>query len=234
MKRHFFIFILTVSCLSSYAQNSVNQFDSNGKRHGVWKKYFDKTKQLRYEGQFDHGKEIGLFKFYTLNRGKSVLSATKAFNATDNTAVVKFMSSKGKLISEGQMDGKRYIGKWTFYHNKTDGIMSTEFYNDKGELDGEKLVYYPNGKVAEQSNYSHGKLEGTSTWYTEKGNVLKIFEYKNDELNGLSKYYDNDGNIKAEGVYKNGLKHGVWKYYEGGKLVKSMDHTKRSKNPKKQ
>ncbi|WP_298894603.1 toxin-antitoxin system YwqK family antitoxin [uncultured Psychroserpens sp.] len=232
--RHFFIYILTVVCLSSYAQDSVNQFDSNGKRHGVWKKYFDKTKQLRYEGQFNHGKEVGTFKFYTLNKGKSVLSATKEFNTSDNKAVVKFMSSKGKLISEGQMNGKLYIGKWMYYHNKTDGILSTEFYNNRGELEGEKMVYYPNGKLAEHSNYSSGKLEGTSTWYAENGKPLKIFEYQNDELNGVSKYYDADGNIKAEGTYRDGLKHGVWNYYENGKLVNSKDHTKRSKNPKKQ
>ncbi|WP_298903135.1 toxin-antitoxin system YwqK family antitoxin [uncultured Psychroserpens sp.] len=229
-----YISVLFLVFTTSLFAQIINQYDNNGKRHGVWKKYFDKTKELRYEGQFNHGKEVGLFKFYTLNKGKSVLSATKEFNDANNTSVVKFMSSKGKLISEGQMDGKLYIGQWTFYHNKSNGVMSTELYNDKGELHGEKLVYYPNGKVAERSNYADGKLNGKSTWYTEKGNVLKVFEYKNDELNGLSKYYDNDGNIKAEGVYKDGLKHGVWKYYEAGKLVKSKDHTKRSKNPNRQ
>nr|WP_321233499.1 toxin-antitoxin system YwqK family antitoxin [uncultured Psychroserpens sp.] len=234
MKPYFFIFILTVVSLTSYAQNTVNQFDANGKRHGVWRKHFDKTKQLRYEGQFNHGKEVGTFKFYTLSKGKSVLSATKEFNDLNSKAIVTFLSSKGKLISKGQMDGKLYIGKWIYYHNKNDAIMSTEYYNDSGELDGEKLVFYPNGKTAEKSNYSNGKLDGISTWYAENGTVLKVFQYENDELNGVSKYYDADGNIKAEGTYRAGLKHGIWKYYEAGKLVKSKDHTKRSKNPKKQ
>jgi antitoxin component YwqK of YwqJK toxin-antitoxin module len=234
MKPYFFIFILTIASLNTFSQNAVNQFDDNGKRHGIWRKNFDKTKQLRYEGQFDHGKEIGLFKFYTLSKGKSVLSATKEFNDSNNKAVVKFLSSKGKLISEGQMDGKLYIGKWIYYHNKNDAVMSTEYYNDNGELNGEKLVFYPNGKTAEQSNYTNGKLNGTSTWYAENGNVLKEFQYKNDELNGISKYYDADGNLKAEGAYRDDLKHGIWNYYDGGKLVKSKDHTKRSQNPKKQ
>lgn len=234
MKHYFFIFILTVVSFNSFAQDIVNQYDDAGKRHGKWRKYFDKTKQLRYEGQFNHGKEVGTFKFYTLNKGKSVLSATKVFNDSNSRAIVKFLSSKGKLISEGQMDGKLYIGKWVFYHNKSDAIMSTEYYNNKGELEGEKLVFYPNGKTAEKSNYNNGKLEGKSIWYAENGKVLKEFQYSNDELNGVSKYYDANGNIKAEGIYRNGLKHGIWKYYEGGKLVKSKDHTKRSKNPKKQ
>ena len=88
MKRHFFIYILTILTSIGYAQEVVNQFDESNSRHGVWKKYFDKTKQLRYEGQFQHGKEVDTFKFYTLNKGTSVLSATKVFNTVNNKADV--------------------------------------------------------------------------------------------------------------------------------------------------
>ncbi|MGB3607724.1 MAG: toxin-antitoxin system YwqK family antitoxin [Psychroserpens sp.] len=234
MRLYIFTIILTVVSFGLSGQNTVNQLDENGQRHGVWTKNFDNTKELRYEGQFKHGKEIGTFKFYTLNNKKSVLSATKVFNEINNIAHVRFLSSKGKLISEGQMNGKLYLGKWTYYHNKSDAVMSTEFYNENGKLEGEKLVFYPNGKRAERSNYKDGQLNGASTWYAENGKVLKEFQYHNDELNGLSKYYDTEGKLQAEGVYKHGLKHGFWNYYENGKLVKTKDHTKRSKNPKKQ
>ena len=234
LKPYFFIYILTVVSLSMHAQDAVNQFDSSGQRHGVWRKYYHNTDQLRYEGQFDHGKEIGEFKFYTLNKGKSVLSAVKQFNSENDLASVKFLSSTGKMISEGQMNGKLYIGKWIYYHNKSDGILSVEYYNDNGELNGEVIVYYPNGKEAERTNYTNGKREGRSLWYAENGNILKELLYMNDALNGTAKYYDGDGNIKSEGVYRNDLKHGIWKYYEDGKLIKSKDHTKRSKNPRKQ
>ena len=234
MKHSIFIIILTISTLNSYAQDAVNQFDGQGDRHGVWKKYFDKTKQLRYEGQFEHGKEIGTFKFYTLNKGTSVLSATKVFNTNNNMAEVKFLSSKGKPISEGQMKGKLYVGKWIYYHNKSKSIMTTEFYNDNGALEGEKLVFYPDGTTAEKANYKEGKLNGTSIWYSKNGKILKEFMYENDELHGVCKYYDASGNLEAEGAYRKDLKHGIWKYYKNGKLVKTKDHTKRSKNPNKQ
>lgn len=229
--RFIFIFILTIASSCSFAQDTYNQFDANGKRHGKWHKYYHETKELRYEGQFNHGKEIDTFNFYTLNKGKSVLSAVKIFSANSDQATVKFLSSKGKLISQGQMKGKLYIGKWTYYHNKSDAILSLENYNDDGFLAGEKLVFYPNGTPAEKSYYVNGKLNGSSIWYAENGNVLKHFTYENDELHGNSKYYDADGNIKSEGTYRQGLKHGIWNYYENGKLVKSKDHTKRSKNP---
>jgi len=50
----------------------------------------------------------------------------------------------------------------------------------------------------------------------------------------LATYYDADGLKSAEGDYQHGRKHKVWNYYEAGKLKESKDHTRRSKNPKKQ
>ena len=234
MKHLFFMFILTMVVSMSYAQDVVNQFDEEGRRHGIWKKYYDKTDQLRYEGRFDHGKEVDTFKFYTLDHKKSVLSALKVFNPDNDKASVKFLSSKGKLISEGTIDGRLYTGKWIYYHNKSDAILSIEYYNETGNLEGEKVVFYPNGQIAEKSNYKDGKLEGSSKWYSEKGVLIKDFLYENDELHGLSKYYDADGVLLAEGQYQKGRKHGIWNYYEDGKLKESKDHTRRSKNPKKQ
>ena len=232
--RLIFILFLTFIGLNTYAQDAVNQFDAEGKRHGFWKKNFDKTDQIRYEGQFDHGKEIGTFKFYTLNNKKSVLSATKEFNASNAIALVKFFSSKGKPISEGKMNGKLFIGTWTYYHNKFKTVMSIENYNDNGQLHGEKMVYYPNGQLAEKSYYNSGKLQGASIWYAEKGIILKEFTYDNGELHGPAKYYNADGELVAEGDYQRDRKHGIWNYYENGKIKETTDHTRRSKNPKKQ
>jgi antitoxin component YwqK of YwqJK toxin-antitoxin module len=213
---------------------SINQMDANGERHGIWKKNFDNTNQLRYEGEFNHGKEIGLFKFYKLVDKKSVLSATKEFNENDDIALVKFFSSTGKLISEGKMDGKAFIGKWTYYHNKIKAVMSTENYNDKGVLQGEKLVYYENGQIAEKANFINGKIEGLSMIYSKKGVLLKEFQYENNELHGMSKYYNDLGQIIAEGAYKRGQKNGVWKYYTDGKLTDEKTFKINSKSPKKQ
>lgn len=63
MKRVYIVLFLLMSCGFIFAQN-INQFDANGERHGIWKKNFEDTNIIRYEGQFFHGKEIGLFKFY--------------------------------------------------------------------------------------------------------------------------------------------------------------------------
>jgi antitoxin component YwqK of YwqJK toxin-antitoxin module len=226
----FFTIILT----TALAQKSVNQFDNSGKRHGLWTKSYHKTDQKRYEGVFKNGKEIDSFKYYTLSKGKSVLSAVKVFNEKDSLATVTFFASNKKVISEGQMNGRIYIGKWIFYHKNSSAKMILENYNDEGSLEGERFVYYKNGLVAEQAIYKKGKLNGEAKWFSEKNILLRHTVYKADSLHGKSINYDTEGNITSEGNYVSEQKKGIWKYYKNGKLSKEIDHTNQKVITKKQ
>ncbi|MBP0903620.1 toxin-antitoxin system YwqK family antitoxin [Mariniflexile gromovii] len=201
----------------------INQLDANGKNHGIWKKNFEGTNIPRYEGEFLHGKEIGTFKFYKNIKKKAVLTATKEFNEKDSKAYVKFYASTGKVISEGQMDGKKYIGEWKYYQKTNNKLLTLEHYNDSGILHGERIVYYPNGQIAEKQTYKDGKLEGVSVVYSEKNVVLSEVIYVNGELHGYSKYYSPKGELVAEGLYKKDKKDGIWKYYKDGKLTEEKD-----------
>lgn len=228
-----FIIFFTLSLVTVSAQTAYNQLDTNEKRHGIWQKNHEGSKQLRYEGEFSHGKEIGLFKFYKLIGRRGVLSATKLFNANNNVAEVTFLSSRGKAISKGKMDGKHYIGKWEYFHNATSALMSFEHYNNQGELHGEKQVFYRNKQLAEVIHYKDGKRDGVSTWYSEEGEKLKEFTYVNDELHGLANFYDSTGLI-VEGQYKRDKKDGLWKYYKNGEIYDEKDFTYTPKFRKKQ
>lgn len=218
-------FIFTIILTFTYAQESVNQFDKNGKRHGLWTKNYYQTNQKRYEGNFKHGKEIDTFKYYTLSKGKSVLSATKVFNEADSIAKVVFYTSKKKIISKGNMNGKRYMGKWVFYHKNSDKIMIVEYYNDEGQLNGERIVFYKSGITAEKANYINGKLTGNFKRFSEANVLLRNANYKNDQLNGKTTNYDANGKIASEGHYAKDKKVGIWKYYKNGKISKEIDHT---------
>ena len=229
------ILLLILTCfLTNLNAQTINQLDNKGERDGFWKVNFEKTNEPRYEGTFEHGKELGTFKFYKLVEGKSKLSATREFLPNSDRINVRFFSSKGKLISEGMMKDKIFIGKWVYYQNKDKGILSTENYDDKGILQGEKTVYYENGQIAEKSIYVNGEIDGTSMWYSPNGKVLKEFTYRTGELHGIAKYYDIKGVMLAEGIYRNDKKHGIWKYYENGEFKEEKDFTSYSKNPKKQ
>ena len=220
-----FSLILTFFLSLAFAQNKKNQFDKDGKRHGYWSKNYPNKDLIRYSGNFYHGKEIDTFKYYTIDNKKSVLSAIKIFNKNDNKANVIFMTSKGKVISTGMMDGKKYIGKWIYYHRNSENIMIEENFDSNGKLDSIRTVYYNDAKKAEITNYKNGKLSGKSEWFSKDNKTTRISYYLDGELDGETIYYDNFGNITAEGDYKNGKKSGVWKYYKSGQLQKKIDHT---------
>ncbi|MBT8310060.1 MAG: toxin-antitoxin system YwqK family antitoxin [Flavobacteriaceae bacterium] len=211
-----------------FAQQSYNQFDNDGKRHGIWKKNFEDTKQLRYQGEFNHGKEVGLFKFYKLVKKKSVLTATKLFNSDSDISEVTFLATNGNIISKGKMNGKKYVGEWLYYHNDSDKVMTQENYNDDGLLHGDKSVYFNNGQLAEHMSFVNGKAEGNAKNYTEKGIVIKDFNYKNGEMHGSYKDYTPKGELIVEGQFKNGKKNSIWRYYENGELQKEKNYS----NPK--
>lgn len=229
MKLLFFIFFgIVVGLNPAFTQTELNALDENDERHGVWKKYFEGTDQLRYEGRFEHGKEVGTFSFYCEDC-KSQPMLIKKFSTKDNTAEVQFFTGKGKLVSEGKMDGKNRIGEWLFYHKKFKSIMSREHYID-GKLHGKKITYYPNGAITEEITYVNGIMEGENLYYAPDGTMLKKLKYTNDELHGEAFYYDAYGNVTIKGYYKEGKKHGLWQYFKNGKLELEETYPKPLKN----
>ena len=146
---------------------------------------------------------------------------------------MKFLASAGKVISEGQMEGKNYIGEWKYYQKTNDKLLTLENYTDSGILSGERFVYYPNEQIAEKQVYKNGKLNGVSVGYSDKNVVLNELAYVDDELHGMAKYYSVIGDLIVDGQYKNGRKDGVWKYYEDGKLTEEKDFTHTPKFIKK-
>ncbi len=217
MKSILLLFLgILFSTISLSAQEGINQFDENNERHGVWKKYYDGSDQLRYEGRFEHGKEVGTFKFYCSDC-KSQPMVIKKFSNKDNTADVQYFIASGKLVSEGKMDGKNRIGEWLYYHKKSKNVMSREHYVD-GKLHGKKLTYFPNGKITEEISYENGVRQGDNLYYSPEGTLLKNLKYSDDELQGEATYYDAYGNLTIKGYYKNGKKHGLWQYYKDGEV----------------
>ena len=209
----------------------INQLDSEGRRHGIWKKNHDNTKILRYEGEFRHGKEIGTFKYYQNIGNKPVLTATKTFNPDTGLAQVQFFTSTGKVISEGTMNGKLYVGEWKYYHKNASQLMTQEFYNNQGQLDGTRTVFYVNGKTAEIQTYKNGVLNGISKLMSKDGVVINEYTYADGKLNGPAKIYNQNGELTETGNFRNGLRHGTWKQYQNGQVIDETDHTVRSKNP---
>ncbi|MBZ0326024.1 MAG: hypothetical protein K8F54_00330 [Altibacter sp.] len=213
-----YIFFLSIVSSTSglLAQEGVNQLDAKGERHGIWKKYYPGTKQLRYEGRFEHGKEVGTFKFYC-ESCKDKPTAVKEYTSANNLARVKYFTMKGKLVSEGMMEDQNRIGEWVYYHEKSAAVMTRENYV-KGKLEGKKITYYPDGTITEELNFKNGRMEGENNYYSPEGVLIKKLKYRDDQLQGEAFYYDAFGNVVISGFYKDDKKHGLWKYYKDGKV----------------
>lgn len=214
-KNLLFFLILFVSGIS-IAQEKINQLDGQGKRTGVWKKYYD-NKNIRYEGQFEAGKEIGIFKYYGELNSKYP-NIVKTFSAASDSAKVNFFYDDGKLQSIGSMSGTNRVGKWIYYNTDGKTIVSEENY-EKGLLNGLATTYFAPEKIAEVLTYKNGKLHGNVLRYSSEGILLDDLQYQNGKLNGLAKYYNVAGKLVRKGLYENDEKAGNWEYFENGEPI---------------
>jgi antitoxin component YwqK of YwqJK toxin-antitoxin module len=226
------VVFLVLSFSNLQAQNAFNTVDANGKKNGIWKGVYAESKRPRYEGNFSHGKEIGEFKFFDDTKAGSVI-ATRTFNPNDNVAYTVFYDQNKNKVSEGKVVNKLFEGEWKYYHLGAKTIMTTENYKS-GKLEGVRLVYFPSGKIAEETNYKNNLKNGSSKKYSEKGIVLEEATFKNNQYDGEAIFRDVDNNIVSKGKFTNGKKTGVWQFFENGKLVEeeNMSDSKKSDSGK--
>lgn len=216
----FVLFFLNVFCIQ--AQNNYNKLDEKGKKHGLWKGIFEDTKNPKYEGTFEHGKEVGVFTFFDNTKTKIVL-ATREFNPTDNSALTVFFDKNKNKVSEGKVLNKLYEGQWKYYHKASKSIMATENYS-KGKLEGLRSVFYPSGKIAEEMIYVNNLKNGFYKRYTETGILIEESNYKNNLYDGLAIFRDaEDGTVVSKGKFVNGKKSGIWQFFEKGKMIKEVN-----------
>ncbi len=225
------IIVFLVSLLFSVlpAQNEYNKLDAKGLKHGFWKGVYEESKRPRYQGTFEHGKEVGVFQFFDDTQKGDVI-ATREFNPKDNSAYTIFYDQNKNKVSEGRVVNKLFEGEWKYYHYASPAVMTTENYKN-GKLEGVRTVYFLNGKVAEQINYVNNLKQGAYKKYTESGIVLEESFFKNNEYDGLAIFRNDSGTVVAKGMFTKGLKTGIWEVLENGKLVKksSTDLSQKSK-----
>lgn len=215
----FFVFVFLVAFVgfgNGIAQEKTNQFNQKGERIGNWVKYYDNG-NIRYQGQFENGKEVGVFKFYSMVSSEFPI-IIKTFSKENSIAKVQFYSVLGVLESEGEMDGENRVGKWIFYYADGKTIVSEENY-ENGLLNGLSKSFYKTGKVTELLLYKDGKLDGNIKRFSDEGILLDDLIYVNGKLNGVAKYYDTNGNLTLTGTYENDEKVGDWQYFDNGEQV---------------
>ena len=227
--RSIIVFLISLLFSVLHAQNEYNKLDAKGLKHGLWKGVYEESKRPRYQGTFEHGKEVGVFQFFDDTQKGDVI-ATREFNPKDNSAYTIFYDQNKNKVSEGKVVNKLFEGEWKYYHYASPAVMTTENYKN-GKLEGVRTVYFLNGKVAEQINYVNNLKQGAYKKYTESGIVLEESFFKNNEYDGLAIFRNDSGIVVSKGMFAKGLKTGTWDVLENGKLVKksSSDLSQKSK-----
>lgn len=227
-------FIVTICLLFSYFAFSqeINKLNTNGKKEGIWKGVYEGSKRPRFEGTFENGKEVGLFKFFDDTKAGTII-ASREFNKNDNSCQTIFYSQNGFKVSEGKQINKMYEGEWKYYHYDSPSIMTLENYKN-GKLEGVRKVFYKDNTIAEETSYKNGLKDGIYKKYAENGIVLEEINYKNDIFEGLSTFRNSKNEIVSKGNYVNGKKAGEWQFLKKGKLVtENMSKQKQRKFVKK-
>lgn len=96
--------------------------------------------------------------------------------------------------SKKLMDGYYVIG------NKS--TKWEEFNVKKGILNGDYIVFHPNGKKLSESKYVNGVKHGKESVYYPSEKLKRIKQYKNNALYGKSISYFESGQIQTEVIIK--------------------------------
>lgn len=207
MKKFAFFVIATFITTLAMAQE-VNKTDAQGRKHGIWKKYFP-NEQLRYEGRFDHGTEVDTFKFYFENGD---LKAVNYFRGKGGVAYSWQYGGENRLAAEGKYINAKRDSVWTFYDIDGNVISRETYKNDKRE--GPAFTYFDTGRKAEAVHYVNDKKEGEWKQFYETGKPKTTGQYKDGSLQGEVVYYEANGKIGAKGKYVKGLMHGNWYFFD--------------------
>lgn len=221
MKLNLCLFFICTFYTTIYSQNKI---DNQGKKHGKWIGYYQPSKNIRYEGTFDHGIEIDTFYFFEDKKTK-IINATRVFSNKGKEVYTKFYNGKF-LVSEGAEINRKREGVWKYYHYNSEQIMTLEPYKNN-KINGLRTVFYADGIPAEECFYVEGNKEGVYKKYAPNKVVLEESFYVNNELHGKIIIRNPEGNIIIKGHYKKDLSVGVWEYFNNGKLVKKVDKDKK-------
>ena len=139
----FFLFILLTFSISINAQN-INQLNSSGKKHGIWKKTYDNG-NLRYSGEFSNDIPIGIFYYY-YKTGE--LQLEKEFFHKGTAAATYIFYKNGNLKASGLYVNELKDSTWNYY-NRDSVLILQEVYS-KGILNGAVKTFYDEGSIYEE------------------------------------------------------------------------------------
>lgn len=79
-----------------------------------------------------------------------------------------------------------------------------EFEFKEGLLNGDYIIFHPNGEIFSNTKYANGKKHGDELMYSGDGTLIKKSTYQNDILVGSQYSYFENGKIQSESKIEDG------------------------------
>ena len=102
-------------------------------------------------------------------------------------------------------------------YNAEGGLILEENYVDN-VLEGEKLMYNPDGSIAVREHHTAGVFDGPYTSYDEQGRIRLSGRYTEGEATGVWYGYYPNGSLEEEVTFEANVEHGPFReWYEDGR-----------------
>lgn len=198
----------------------VNLTDAQGRKQGTWTKTWPNGK-TRYMGQFRDDKPWGSFRHYSED-GK--LATVQEYAPDGVTSRATHYHPNGQVMARGKYVGQQKDSTWNYFDEA--GIAQSVERYKQGKLDGERVVYYDNGQIAELTTFKLGVQHGPWKQFFMNGTPKAKAEFVNGEPEGTMSWFYPDGGKEIEGKVVNGQRDGVWIYYnEDNSIQLTMAYT---------
>ena len=105
-------------------------------------------------------------------------------------------------------------------------MLKMELYLKDGRPEGTYVIYYPDGKIAEDRSYYHGIFHGEWRTYNEAGQLIGLATYKDGEKTITGASGTTKASCASEMFYTRGKKSGIWRTWnDEGVLLTEEKHS---------
>ena len=94
-----------------------------------------------------------------------------------------------------------------YLYTEVDVDEVNQFARDRDgiAITGTIQVFYPNGRLAWETQWVEGKLHGVTRGYYENRRIREETTWVDGKLHGPARWYDAKGKLRREVVYENGV-----------------------------
>ena len=233
-----------------------NRRDKHGRKQGLWKDFFENGSP-HWECTYSDDRKNGYYKLYdslgnllllqkylmdTLQEDAPELASLTVHTEYYVNGMPKFrvgyrngkpeglcyqydsvtgkiirgiLFKDGEVVSSGEVDASGNI-QYNRVEYYPDGKLRCIGRYHKGKKTGMWKYFYPDGTLEQEGAFRNGQYDGHWTWYYPDGSIRIDQQYYRGKLDGPFIEYDAEGKVVARGSYLDGLEEGEWEYHLNG------------------